>query len=118
MFKKIWYNDADKTMDEVMEVHYEDYRNKIVKVIVTNKSNPYWFDMFIEKMEKSGVSNMQIVEDHLNLLMEDDSDIVDEAESTLDIFKKYIDQFPITDKIKRNLESTIVGLYQEAMTID
>lgn len=118
MFKKIWYNDTDKTMDQVMDVPYDSYKDKIVKVIVTNKTNPYWFDIFIERMEKAGVSNMQIVEDHLNLSIEDDSDIIDEAESTLDIFKKYIDQFPIADKIKKNLETTIVGLYQEAIAIE
>jgi hypothetical protein len=54
-------------------------------------NNLYWFDKFIENIESEGPHQLQIVEDHLNLdLEENEQQIIDEAESTLDIFKKYI----------------------------
>jgi len=58
-----------------------------------------------------------MVEDHLNLNLEEDSDIVDEAESTVDIFKKYIKaiETPIN---KEKLENKIVEIYNEALTLE
>ena len=61
---------------------------------------------------------MQIVEDHLNLAVETDEEIVDEAESTINIFKKYIEQVNSVNLDKVRLEKTIVDLYQEALTIE
>jgi hypothetical protein len=60
---------------------------------------------------------MQIVEDHLNLNLQDDSDIVNEAESTVDIFKGFIHQTDIADTDKIKLEQVIVQLYNEALTV-
>ena len=118
MFAKIWYDDQDKTMQEVISVNFDLYKKKLLKVIVTNKTNPFWFDAFIEKLEAAGPIEIQIVEDHLNLALEEDNDIINEAESTVDIFKKYIEQInsPNFDKIK--LEKTIVELYNEAIAIE
>ena len=84
------------------------------KVIVQNKTNPFFFDMTIDKLEKAGVLDLQVVEDHLNLDLEDDEDIIDEAEDTLTILTKYIDQ--LEDVNKLGLERLIRDLYGEALT--
>ena len=78
IFHKIHYDDLDKESSEVMNIDFEQYRNSIVKVIIKNKTNPYWFDLFIGKLEAAGILDMQVVEDHLNLNLEDDQDIIDE----------------------------------------
>ena len=75
------------------------------------------FDKFIESLEKANVYDMQIVEDHLNLNLQDDDDIVNEAESTVDIFKSFIRQTDISINDKAKLEQTIVQLYNEALTV-
>jgi DNA repair exonuclease SbcCD nuclease subunit len=116
MFKKIFYNDEDMTLEEIMEFETESYRDTIVKVVVKNKTNPYWFDCFIEKLESSGVVDLQVVEDHMNLNLEDDQDIVDEAEGTLEIFQKAIDSMNVP--FKEKLYSTIAELHEEALTIE
>jgi len=117
MFHKVWYDDVNKSMAEVIANDYEKYKDTIVKVIIKNKTNPYWFDLFIEKLEKSGVVDMQVVEDHLNLNLEDDSDIVNEAEDTLTILNKYVDQLELaTDKQK--LENLLRNLYNEALSME
>ena len=115
MFAKVWYDDktADKDPDKI---DINGLKDKFVKVIVSNKTDLYKFDKFIERIEKVGVIDLQVVEDHLNLNLEDDQDIVNEAESTVDIFKKYIDQIDVNIN-KKKLENTIVGLYNEALTI-
>jgi DNA repair exonuclease SbcCD nuclease subunit len=117
MFDKVWYDDAQESLDPAnMEISH--LKGKIIKVIVQNKTNPYKFDLFINSLEKIGVLDMQIVEDHLNLAFEDDTSIVNEAESTIDIFRHHIEQINIQNLDKKKLEATIVDLYQEALTIE
>ncbi len=114
MFKKVWYNDATETVVP----DFSEYKGCIVKVIVQTKENLYFFDKFIEALDAANPHELQIVEDHMNLLSEEDSDIVNEAESTLDIFKKYIDTFEVRNLDKGKLEFKIVELYNEAMTLE
>jgi DNA repair exonuclease SbcCD nuclease subunit len=117
MFKKVWYNDEDHTFLN-SEIDYKQFKGTMLKVIVTNKSNTFWFDKFIENIEQENPLEIQIVEDHLNLALEDDADIINEAESTLDIFKKYIDSVDTKNINKEKLEKKIIELYNEALTIE
>ena len=117
IFDKFWYDDTSiLTPSEGWDMSH--YAGKIVKVIVKNKTDPYFFDRCIEAFEKAGVLEMQIVEDHLNLGVAEDEDIVNEAESTVNIFKKYIDQVNAPNLNKDKLEKTIVELYNEAIAIE
>jgi DNA repair exonuclease SbcCD nuclease subunit len=117
MFDKFWYDDTSiLTPSEGWDMSH--YKGKIVKVIVKNKTDPYLFDRCIEQFEKDGVLEMQIVEDHLNLGVAEDEDIVNEAESTVSIFKKYIEQVNSANLDKEKLEKTIVELYNEALAIE
>ena len=117
MFTKVWYDDTPAgTKNAGIDV--ESLQGKFVKVIVTNKTDPYKFDKFIEQIEKIGVLDMQVVDDHLNLHLEEDDNIVNEAESTLQIFKHHIDQIQTQSIDKKKLEQAITDLYQEALTIE
>jgi DNA repair exonuclease SbcCD nuclease subunit len=117
MFKKVWYNDIDENFLN-SEIDYSSFKNTFLKVIVKNKTNPYWFDRFVETLESQNPLGIQIVEDHLNLNLEEDIDIVNEAESTLNIFKKYIDVYDIKNVNKEKLSKKIDDLYNEALTIE
>jgi len=117
MFEKIWYNDTDSDFLNA-DVDYSKYKGKIVKVIVQNKTNLYWFDKFIENLESENLLDLQIVEDHLNLNLEDDNDIVNEAESTINIFKKYIEGIDTKTVNKEKLEKKIIDLYNEALAVE
>lgn len=114
MFKKVWYNDQTEDFDKI---DYKQFAGCIVKVVVTNKTNLYWFDKFITSIEESNPIEIQIVEDHLNLALEDEEDIVNEAESTLDIFKKYIVNTELKSVNKEKLTNFVGELYQEAVSI-
>lgn len=116
MFNKIHYDDAMDDMDSVLNLDTSKLAGSMVKVIVREKNNPYWFDMFIDKIEKAGVLDLQVVEDNLYLNLEDDSDIIDEAEDTLTILRKYTEQFPNVDKSR--LDNFLSTLYQEALSLE
>lgn len=117
IFFKFHYDDTEKNMDDVLIFDAEQYKNTYVKVIVKNKTNPYWFDLVIDKIEKAGPADIQIVEDHFNLNLEDDSDIVNEAEDTITIIRKYIDTMNVNTDKKR-VENIIQSLYIEAHEIE
>jgi DNA repair exonuclease SbcCD nuclease subunit len=117
MFNKVHYHDQDKTLDEIMAVDFDHYKGSYVKLIVHTKTNPYWFDMFVDKIEKAGVLDLQVVDDNLNLQLEDDGDIVSEAEDTLTVLNKVVEQVDsrVDKKVLYNFLST---LYNEALSVE
>lgn len=117
MFYKVQYNDANQPADYYKHFEVEQYASKIVKVIVTTKDNPICFDKFIERIEKAGVADLQVVDDHLNLDLEGDEDIVNEAEDTVTILKKYINQIDVPVD-KKSLNNLMQELYQEALSVE
>lgn len=118
MFRKVWYNDTEKTLDQILKIDESQVAGRFLKLIVQKKNNPYWFDMLCEKLDKAGPIGMQIVEDHLNLNLEDDESIVSEAESTLDVFKKHISQIQAPNLNRAKLEKLITELYNQALTVE
>ena len=117
MFKKVFYSDDNKTVDEVLDFGFDGYKGVYVKVIKQTVDNPYWFDLFMDKLYKADPIHIQIVEDHLNLDLEDDEDIVNEAKDIMTIMSKYIDSYPETvPKVK--LDQLMKELYNEAIHMD
>jgi DNA repair exonuclease SbcCD nuclease subunit len=117
MFNKIHYHDQDKTLDELMAADFDSYKGSYVKLIVHSKTNPYWFDMFVDKIEKAGVLDLQVVDDNLNLQLEDDGDIVSEAEDTLTVLNKVVEQ--VDSRVdKKVLYSFLSTLYNEALSVE
>jgi hypothetical protein len=117
MFHKIRYNDEAKTLEELMDINIEKYRGTYVKVIVVSKTNPYWFDLFIDKLENSGAVDIQVVEDNLNLNLEDDTDIAGEIEDTPVILRKVVESMD-TNVDKTRLGRLFNDLYNEALNLE
>lgn len=117
LFKKVFYNDSESSVADIVEQDMDQYRNSFVKVIINNKTNPYWFDMFMERLEKVEPIHVQVVEDHLNLDLEDADQLIEEAQDTLSILTNYVDQLEqIVDK--SSVSKVVHELYQEALRID
>lgn len=118
MFQKWFYDDANwPSFDFINGFDFGEVANSYVKVIVKNKTNPFWFDTYIDRLEKAGALDIQVVDDHLNLNLEDDSDIINEAEDTLSILRKTVDNIDTSvDKVK--LASFLSNLYAEALTVE
>lgn len=116
LFHKVFYDDLNKQMDEVLLMDVDQYKDCYVKVVIKNKTNPFWFDTIIDRIEKAGVADLQVVEDHFHLDLEEDADIVNEAEDTISIIRKFIGGMNInTDRTR--VEKIIQQLYSEAQEI-
>jgi DNA repair exonuclease SbcCD nuclease subunit len=109
MFHKVFYDDTA----EMPYIDLKKYENSVVKVVVKNKTNTFWFDKFIEKLEAVNPISMQIVEDHLNLDVVGDEDLMEGAETTLDLFRNYVDAAPL-DVDRDRVMNKLTELYNEA----
>lgn len=117
MFFKLFYHDQGQPVDYYKQQDMSMLSGKIVKVIIKSKDNPICFDKYIERLEKVGVADLQVVEDHLNLDLEGDDDIVSEAEDTITILRKYIEQVSVAVDRKK-LNRLMQELYTEALTVE
>tara|TARA_R110002167_G_scaffold141747_2_gene330092 strand:+ start:2884 stop:3942 length:1059 start_codon:yes stop_codon:yes gene_type:complete len=117
MFHKVFYDDSDMSVEDINKVNFDDYTGTLVKVIKQTTDNPYWFDLYMDRLYKSNPVNVQVVDDHMNLDLSDDSDIINEAEDTLTILSKYIDSMK-TSVDKKRLDSLMRSLYTEALYIE
>lgn len=117
MFYKIWYDDEDKEQNQVIPDNYDMYTNTYVKVIVTSKTNPYWFDLMLDKLYKANPANVSIVDDNKNMDQLKEEEIIDEAEDTMTIMNKYLNNVEIN--VPRNdLSKLLQSLYSEAQHLD
>jgi DNA repair exonuclease SbcCD nuclease subunit len=115
MFNKFYYDDTGFTMEDVLGIDFDQYKGKYVKIIVKSKSNPFWFDSFIEKLEAAGAIDVLVMEDSL-VMGENESEEISDVEDTVSILRKTVDQFE-TKVDKKRLDSFLVSLYNEAISV-
>jgi len=115
LFQKIVYDDAGKEFEQIFNAtNFSQYKDCYVKIVVKTKTNPFWYDQFVQRLEDAGVAHLQAVDDHLNISLEVDEDIINEAESTLDILKKSIKGTGLKPETEASLEQLLHSLYVEA----
>jgi DNA repair exonuclease SbcCD nuclease subunit len=117
MFRKVWYNDKDKTSEEVMDRDFSKYAGAYVKLIVSNKDNPFVFDLFTTKLYEAQPLEVTIVEDHRNMDSIDEKDLLNEAEDTLTILSKYIGTIE-SNVDNKELDKLMRSLYNEALQME
>ena len=117
MFYKFMYNDSDMKIEDLDDIDLSIYENTYMKVIIQNKTNPYLFDLFVDRLTKVGVHNLQIIEDLFNLDIGNESDIIDEAKSTMEMLESYVEQID-TKVSKKKLKGLFQGLYNEALALE
>lgn len=119
LFHKVMYNDSSSTVDDIMALPIDHVKAGYVKLIVHNKTNPYWFDLLVERIEKLGVVDLKVVDDRLSLDFEDADSIISEAEDTLTIMRKFASSYVNdNDAQASELDSLLTVLYNEALTMD
>ena len=116
LFHKIMYDDADMTIEDIAHLDTTQLKDTFIKVIVRNKTNPYIFDLFLDRLQAASPCDIKVVEDHMNLDVIDESELVDEAQDTLTILKQYVQNLEIsTDKTK--IEKVLQELHNEAINL-
>ncbi len=116
MFHKVFYDDTNETLMSIKKMNFDHLKNGFVKVIVTNKNEPYWFDVYVENIIKSNPADLKVVEDHSNLDVLNEDEFSGEAEDTLTILTKHIESLNI-DGDKAKLDVLMRSLYTESLDI-
>jgi len=116
MFHKVFYDDSVANEEQILREDYSNLAHTYVKVVVKEKSKPELFDLFIDKINTVGPAHLQVIEDSFKLNLDNSDDIIDEAEDTVTIIKKYIDNLNLENT--KGLENLFHELYHEAMSVE
>ena len=117
MFHKLSYDDGEQDFVFWKSYDFTPLKDSYVKVIVVNKQNPYLFDNVIDTLYKSGVSDISIVEDFTDTVIENDQELIDQAEDTMTILSKYIDNLTLNVESEK-LKTLMRELYIEALNTE
>lgn len=115
IFHKLYYNDEKETLEKLLEQDFTKYHNMYVKVIVSNKTNPYWFDQFIEAIYKENPADLSIIESSLDDDGLDDDDDM-EGKDTLSLLTEFVDNMKLNNK--EDIINLLRELYVEAASMD
>ena len=110
---RIYYD--HENMRKFKDLSYLD--NKFVKVIVTNKGDPYEFERFIDRVQSQKIHELKIAEDFKEFLGDnvgDDNINVDDTET---LVYDYVDNVT-TDLDKGRIKKEISHLMKEAQSME
>lgn len=117
MFNKVLYDDGTTDFESWKEYDFDALKETYVKLVVLNKQNPYLFDHIVDRLYKAGVADLSIVEDFSDTILENEDELVDQAEDTMTILSKYIDNLTLdvdTDILKKLMRE----IYIEALNTE
>lgn len=118
MFHRIVYDDKVETIQEVLEKDLTKFAGSYVKVVAVNKTNPYLFDQFMNKLYMVNPLDITIIEDALDLTEGVEDDKIDEAEDTITIINKYVDALENSGIDNTKLKTMLKELYVEALNLE
>ena len=113
IYEKIYYD--HENMRKFQDLKYLD--NKFVKVIVTNKGDPYEFERFIDRVQAQKIHELKIAEDFKEFVgsnVDDGSVSVDDTET---LVYEYIDNV-VTDLDKGRIKKEVSHLMTEAQSME
>lgn len=118
MFHKLTYDDKSESITEITGKDLNKYTNTYVKVVVVNKTNPFLFDRFMENLYKVNPIDITIAEDFTDLTEGVEDDMIDQAEDTLTIINKYVDNIQEQHIDNNKLKTVLKELYVEALNTE
>ena len=114
IFEKIYY-DHETVSNVYNDLAYLD--NKFVKVIVTNKGDPYEFERFVDRVQARKIHELKIAEDFAEFIganVDDENINVDDTET---LVYDYVDNV-VTDLDKDRIKKEISHLMKEAQSME
>ena len=109
MYKIIHYANTPRQM-----TNFEQYRDKIVKVVVREKDDDKAYDMFMQSLSKVNPYDIKVVERTVNMLAPDED--IAQSEDTMTLLNTYIDDLS-TDLNKSKIKDILRETYQQACEV-
>ena len=109
MFKVIKYDDTPRQLFK-----FAEYKDKIVKLIVVNKSSQKEYDRFVDALSSANPYDLKIIEKTSE--MDFGEDAAEQTEDTLTLLDKFVDELE-TDLSKAKIKSLVKDLYRQACEV-
>lgn len=93
-------------------LNVKDFENKIIKVIVRKKTKVKPFESYIDKILRSNVAELKIIENHLSVDTEE-FDVSLENEDTLSLLQRFVDESEI-ELNKDMIKNILKDVHREA----
>ena len=121
LFEKIYYDDSGSVDYKNLDTSY--YKDKIVKLIVEEKTNLSAFEDFVEKLYKSELNDLTILEDLSEYSMRygDDEEEDLEIGNTSTFLDEYVDSIPdknVDGVERKKVKKLLQVIYDEALNMD
>jgi DNA repair exonuclease SbcCD nuclease subunit len=116
LFNIVYYNDVKYKLDQMVEqANKLSIEQSYTKIIVDQKSKPYQFDRFVTLIEQKQPHDLKVV-DRVALII-DNTSIIDQAEDTLTILTRSLDEAEISVD-KDAAKALLKQLYNQANMMD
>ena len=122
LFEKLYYDDVNNKVDHAnMDTSY--YKDKIVKLIVEEKTNIGDFESFVERLYKSELTDLIILEDlsEYSMRYSDDEEEDLEVGNTSTFLDEYVDSIPdgsVKEDERHKVKKLLQVIYDEALNIN
>ena len=121
LFEKIYYDDSGNIDYRKLDTNH--YKNKIVKLIVEEKNNLSNFEDFVERLYKSELTDLTILEDlsEYSIRYSDNEEEDLEVGNTSTFLDEYVDSMPddnVKDEERKKVKRLLQVIYDEALNID
>jgi DNA repair exonuclease SbcCD nuclease subunit len=116
VFGMVLYDDTVEHTD-ILDQDYSWVNNRYIRVVCANKTNPYTFDLLLDKIYKEAPADLSIIEDISSFTDNDPEAELDQAQDTGTILDSYISSLTLpveNDKIKAYMH----GVYLEALSLE
>ena len=119
VFHMVAYDDVKHPdiLEKIKATDYSKYKDCYVKVVCVNKTNPYAFDVLLDRIYKEQPADLSIVEDVNSFIDNNIDELVDEAQDTLTILRSYVEGLTLpveSDKMINYLNE----VYLEALSLE
>lgn len=119
IFHMVAYDDVKNPniIENINSTDYSKFKDCYVKIVCVNKTNPYAFDVLLDKLYQAQAADISIVEDVNSFIDNNVDETVDEAQDTITILDNYIQglTLPIEpDRMKHYMRE----IYAEALSLE
>ena len=111
IFQKVYYNDLD---NDYSNFNMDEFKDCFVKIIVEEKRSYTKFEEFVERLYRTGIHDIKIVETLVDIDAVDDVDL--DIKDTLTLLSEYIDEIDLSVD-KTDLKKLMQSLYIESCEV-
>jgi len=118
IFSRLYWDDKDKGDNYYTTFDLKSLENTFVKVVVVNKTDPYQFEKFLDKLYNITLADLKIIEDTTDYDAESVDDDLIELEDTMSLMDSYIDGLDSIDFDRDKIKRIMKKLYTEALNME